>query len=93
MWGAELSLKWALGGAAALAPGGRFLLYTGAAIIEGIDGLKDMLLRHLDSDAFGLAYEEIDPDIFGEELLNPAYHGVDRIAAVGIVITRRAALP
>ncbi|MGE0403972.1 MAG: SAM-dependent methyltransferase, partial [Kofleriaceae bacterium] len=36
-----------------------------------------------------LVYEEIDPDVFGEELDTPAYRDVDRIAAVGATIALR----
>ena len=35
-------------------------------------------------------YSEIDPDVFGEELERPVYADIDRIAAVGLVATRRA---
>jgi hypothetical protein len=34
-------------------------------------------------------YEEIDPDVFGEELERPAYAHVDRIAAVGLTVIKR----
>ena len=34
-------------------------------------------------------YREIDPDVFGEELLEPAYAAADRIAAV--LVTARTA--
>jgi hypothetical protein len=33
-----------------------------------------------------LRYEEIDPDVFGEELEEEPYRNVERIAAVGAVI-------
>ena len=35
-----------------------------------------------------LAIEEPDPDVFEDELESPAYDGVERIAAVGAVITK-----
>jgi hypothetical protein len=34
-------------------------------------------------------YDEIDPDVFGEELEQPAYAAAHRIAVVGLVVTRR----
>jgi hypothetical protein len=37
---------------------------------------------------FDIAYREVDPDIFGEELGTPAYADVERLAAVVAVITR-----
>lgn len=85
--GAGLSLDWALAAAKAVAPGGRVLLYTGSAIVGGADGLEQALRAGLPPDC-SLRYEEIDPDIFGEELERPAYAGVERIAAVGAVIRR-----
>mgnify|MGYP001283916702 CR=1 FL=1 len=33
-------------------------------------------------------YEEVDPDVFGEELESPAYSTADRIAAVVLTATR-----
>jgi methylase of polypeptide subunit release factors len=89
MLGARLSLDWALAGAERLARGGRMLLYTGVAIVDGRDGLREALVETLPARGCRLAYSEIDPDIFGEELDTPAYSAVERIAAVGAVITRR----
>ena len=73
-----------------LAPGGRLLLYTGVAIVGGVDAfLMDM--QPLLTDArFKWSYSEIDPDVFGEELEQPAYAHVERIAAVGLTVTREA---
>jgi hypothetical protein len=34
------------------------------------------------------SYEEIDPDVFGEELSRHAYLGADRIAAVGLTVIK-----
>lgn len=90
MHGARLSLDWALEGVQLLAPGGRFLLYTGSSILDGRDALHEALAARLDARQFSLEYAEIDPDIFGEQLAAPAYQDVERIAAVGAVITRRA---
>ena len=71
-----------------LAPGGRLLLYTGVAIVDGCDPLLaelEALLKRFDG---SWTYREIDPDVFGEELARPVYADVDRIAAVGLVATR-----
>lgn len=86
--GAGLSLDWALGAAAKLAPDGRMLLYTGSAIVAGRDALREALEAALPGRGCSLAYREIDPDIFGEELEKPAYRDVERIAAVGAVIVK-----
>lgn len=88
MHGARLSLDWALEAAPRLEPGGHMLLYTGAAIVNGHDALREALERLLPPLDCTLRYREIDPDIFGEELERPAYAGVERIAAVGAVIAK-----
>jgi len=84
MHGAELALDWALAGAARAAT---VLLYTGSAIVGGEDGLKAALKRELGD---RLDYRELDPDVFGEELDGPAYREVERIAAIGAVISPRS---
>lgn len=88
MHGAALSLEWASATAAKLAPGGRMLLYTASAIVDGHDALCAELAARARDAGCGLRYEEIDPDIFGEQLDEPGYEEVERIAAVGAVITR-----
>ncbi|MNF15327.1 hypothetical protein D3C80_2178860 [compost metagenome] len=37
---------------------------------------------------FGWTYRELDPDVFGEELLTPGYQRVERIAVVALIVTR-----
>ena len=86
--GSELSLAWASHVARRLAPGGRFLLYTGSAIVDGRDRLKQELQARLPDLGASLRYTEIDPDIFGEELEAPGYATAERIAAIGAVIER-----
>lgn len=88
MRGAELSLAWARSAAARLRPGGRLLLYSGAAIADGRDLLKEALESEAEGLGCTLRYREIDVDVFGEELGRPAYSSVERIAAVGAVLTR-----
>lgn len=88
MHGARVSLDWTLAGARRLAPGGRVLLYTGVAIVDGRDAFREALERELPALGCTLRYSEIDPDIFGEELDGPAYRDVERIAAVGAVVER-----
>ena len=65
-----------------LAPGGRLLLYTGSAIADGVDALYEMLRECSKRRAVRFSYEEIDPDVFGEELESPPYDRADRIAVV-----------
>jgi len=87
--GLQASLEWAEVGVRKLSKGGRLLLYSGSAIRLGG---RDALLQELQALAARtdtqLRYREIDPDIFGEELEQPAYMQAERIAAVGAVLTR-----
>jgi hypothetical protein len=88
MQGARLSLDWALEAARRIEPGGTILLYTGSAIVDGRDSLREALEEELAPLGCTLRYEEIDPDIFGELIGTPGYEDVERLAAVGAVITR-----
>ena len=88
MHGAALSLRMATAAMARLRAGGRMLLYTGSAIVSGRDVLCHRLHAAATAAGCTLRYREIDPDIFGEELANPGYAEVDRIAAIGAVMTR-----
>ncbi len=87
--GIGVSVDWTRQALARLTPGGRLLLYTGAPIVEGEDRLEAALGREARTHACDLHYAEIDPDIFGGELRRPAYATVERIAAVGVTLTRR----
>ena len=73
-----------------LAPGGRLILYTGSAIVGGRDALHGRLRDLAADQGCTLDYEEIDPDVFGEELETESYRDVERIAAVGALIERPA---
>jgi methylase of polypeptide subunit release factors len=86
--GAALSLEWALAAARRIEPGGSVLLYTGTAIVAGRDSLRSALAEGLSALGCRLSYAEIDPDIFGEVLAEPGYEDVERIAAVGAVISK-----
>jgi methylase of polypeptide subunit release factors len=73
-----------------LVHGGTLLLYTGAAIVDGLDAFRaavEARLRHQD---VTWSYREMDPDVFGEELLSGAYAHADRIAAVVLTLTKSA---
>ncbi len=80
--GEGLSLAIAALAETRLAAGGSLLLYTGSAIVDGVDGFREALQRHIETSTLDWDYQELDPDVFGEELLEPAYAGCDRIAAV-----------
>ncbi|WP_411288778.1 methyltransferase [Phenylobacterium sp.] len=88
--GGELTLRWAREVIEHLAPGGRLLLYTGAAIVRGHDALHEALANLCNEIGCAMSYREIDPDVFPVLLVMPAYWGVERIAAVGGVLTKPA---
>jgi methylase of polypeptide subunit release factors len=83
--GFDLSLRIVDEALGRLAPGGRLLLYTGAPVVAGVDKFREAVVARLGERSF--TYEEYDPDVFGEELDEPAYAGVDRIAAVVLTVT------
>ena len=87
-WGGALSERIVREGIDRLAPGGRLVLYTGVAIVDGRDPFIDALRPALDARGWPWRYRELDPDVFGEELEEPAYERADRIAAVALVVTR-----
>jgi SAM-dependent methyltransferase len=70
-----------------LAKGGRLVLYTGAPIVHGIDYVRRSIAPVLEASGARWSYNELDPDVFGEELDVPAYAAVERIAAVAAVVT------
>jgi len=80
--GSRLSLEIARAAKARLGPGGTLLLYTGSPIIGGCDQLLEAIKEDFASSGLNWSYEELDPDVFGEELETEAYRRVDRIAAV-----------
>lgn len=88
MHGGRLSLDWAKAAVPQLAPGGRMLLYTGAAVVKGGRNPLAEALAQLASPTVSVTCRELDPDVFGEELEAPAYRDVERIAAIGVVITK-----
>lgn len=87
-WGEALSARIVREGVRTLAPGGRLVLYTGVAIVDGADPLLQDLQGFLDQRGWPWHYRELDPDVFGEELDEPAYADAQRIAAVALVVQR-----
>ena len=66
--------------------GGRLVLYTGTPVVNAVDQFFTSIEPYLRRFANRFTYEEIDPDVFGEELSSPAYAGVDRIAVVALTV-------
>lgn len=71
-----------------LAPGGSMLLYTGVAMVDNQDPFRQEVCQRLEGRPLEWRYREVDPDVFGEELLGGAYTRCDRIAAVVLEVTR-----
>ncbi|WP_340315641.1 class I SAM-dependent methyltransferase [Rhizorhabdus argentea] len=88
MHGAKVALEMAAAALGRLSPGGRLILYTGSAIVNGGDLLQTALSEIAADHGCSMRYREIDPDVFGEELENPPYRDVDRIAVVAAILTR-----
>lgn len=86
--GAELSLRIVEQARERLSMRGTLLLYTGVAIVEGRDALLEAVRLRLAGPQWSWVYQEIDPDVFGEQLDEPGYEHVERIAAVALTVTR-----
>lgn len=95
--GIELPLRIVREGLARLGSGGRLLVYTGSPVVDGrnlfLDAAHALVAQHhrdrrADRHALVRA-EELDPDVFGETLDEPAYADVERIALVGLMVTLR----
>lgn len=87
-FGSSLSLRIAEEGFARLARGGSLLLYTGSPIVDGEDLFRKALTVRFAGLDSRFRYQEIDPDVFGEELEHAPYDRADRIAAVGVTIEK-----
>lgn len=81
--GNELSFNIVKEGMQRLNPGGCLFLYTGVAIRPSgnpfLEHLKKLITPYSN---INWSYEEIDPDVFGEELEQPVYQHIERIALV-----------
>jgi len=87
--GAALSVEIVKAALARLRPGGSLLLYTGVAISADQDDFQAAIAPLLDAACQAWSYEELDPDVFGEDLATPAYADVERIAAVWLHAVKR----
>ena len=85
--GGAVALDWVRQALANMTRGGQILLYTGVAYVDGGSPLVATLEEECRSAGAQMIVEEIDPDVFGEELDEAAYRTVERIAAVGISIS------
>jgi methylase of polypeptide subunit release factors len=88
-FGGEVALRWARQSLSSLTPGGSSLLYTGAAIVDGRSPLLEAISDLARETSAHVTSRELDPDVFGEELVRPEYADVERIAAIGIKMVKR----
>ena len=85
--GIDLSVRIVKESVQRLSARGRLLLYTGTPVVDGIDmflAQQHPLLRDIGLPFF---YEEVDPDVFGDELGTPPYRHADRLAAVVLTVS------
>jgi methylase of polypeptide subunit release factors len=81
-WGTSLSVRILKQALMHLSPTGHLLLYTGSPIVDGRDQFLEAAADILEKGTFQYRYDEIDPDVFGEELDKSPYDEADRIATV-----------
>ena len=87
-FGEALAVRIAREALSRLEPGGRLVLYTGAAVVDGVDTFLRAVRDVCTEARAEWHYREIDPDVFGEEIeQNDAYARVERIAAVALIAT------
>jgi methylase of polypeptide subunit release factors len=87
--GGEVAHDWVVQSLSAMEPRGTMLLYTGAAYHRGSAPLVETLFDTCRNACASFELEELDPDVFGDELDTTAYSAVDRIAIIGALITKR----
>jgi SAM-dependent methyltransferase len=85
-FGEALSVRIVREALSRLARGGTLIVYTGAAVADGVDQFYAAVRPHLDRQDLSVIYEELDPDVFGDELEQTQYAQVERIAAVGLKV-------
>ena len=64
----------------------RLILYTASAIVDGVDTFRAAVQTVLGPRS-SVGYEEIDPDVFGEELSRDVYSSVDRLAVIALDVS------
>jgi release factor glutamine methyltransferase len=86
--GIELAVRIVEQSLVRLRPGGRLVLYAGTPIVDGVDPFFEAVSPLVQPHGLQFVYEEIDPDVFGEELDRQAYARADRIAVVGLTVIK-----
>jgi SAM-dependent methyltransferase len=86
LYGEGLAARIVTESLARLEPGGTLILYTGAVVVDGHDTFLEAVSPALAGSRAHVRYEELDPDVFGEELVSDFYQAADRIAAVLLTV-------
>ena len=84
--GAALSVRIVEEAIEQLDVGGRLVLYTATTFVDGQDRFLAEIMPILSARRLAFEYVELDPDVFAEELQNPGYETVERIAVVGLFV-------
>jgi methylase of polypeptide subunit release factors len=87
-FGLELSLRIVREALEHLKTDGTLVLYTGTPVVGGHDLLREALVPTIEATGLAFEYEELDPDVFGEELAHPPYDQADRIAVVALILRK-----
>ena len=90
--GGAISCAWVEQALQRMRPGGVMLMYTGAAFADGSAPLLDAVIALCRDLGAAIRIDEIDPDVFGEELDCQSYSKVERIAAIGVRIEKAGGL-
>lgn len=85
-FGEALSVRMVCEALRRLSPAGTLIMYTGSAIVDGEDTFYTSVEPLLRAPDLRVQYEELDPDVFGDELSAPIYAGVERIAVVALQV-------
>ena len=88
-FGERLSLEIVRQSLDRLTSGGRLILYTATAFVEGTDTFRTAVEPLLTEKNLDIRYNELDPDVFNEELDRDAYRCAERIAVVALDVRVR----
>jgi release factor glutamine methyltransferase len=84
-YGEALSLRILRESLGRVEAGGRIVLYTGAAVVDGHDIFRELAEPICRNFGATFDYAELDPDVFGSDLADDSYARVERFAAVGLI--------
>jgi methylase of polypeptide subunit release factors len=84
--GVDLALRIIKESLTRLSAGGRLLLFTATPVVDGRNVLAVRVREISVQRTTSWSWQEIDPDVFGEELDRPAYRDVERLAVVSLMM-------